>query len=271
MKFSNKRRKRDRTAGFLILFLSVFLIALVIALPQFHVKDISVTGLRVVSREEVINVVDIEAGDHILKGIMGPPASMFALRHSQREGELIFSNPYIKSAQIKSVFPSGIEITIEERIEIAFISITDGCVIIDSEGVALEIIEKDEVERIPVIKGVTVKKAELDKKVITDLPGYLDRAILLLNDIINADKDTSNDVKLFESVSEIRPVRDNNTFLSVVLPDSGEHLAVRIKNNDDALENLIWLRHAMDQAVLDDLGEGFLDLTTSQKGFIIRE
>jgi cell division septal protein FtsQ len=240
-------------------------------LPQFYISSIKITGQRVITQEEVVAAAGIETGSHLLAGVSGTLKDIFQLEHAKTEQLLLEKLPYLKSVEVKSVFPSVLSITLEERVEVAYIAISDGCVIIDSEGVALEVLAGAGTLGIPVIEGIVADRVQLGEQTAVDLPDSLTEAIVLLNDIINADKDTRIDMKLLATIKTIRPMQDDILFLTIQLPDTGENLIVKVKNSSVNIDNMIWLRFALEQGKLSGQGRGILDLSSSQKVFLPEE
>lgn len=266
-RLTRQERKANRV-GTMVFFaiLSVSLI-MILALPQFYVSTIKITGLRVITEEQVVSLGNLKAGSHLFQGVSGSLKDLFQLRHKNAEQLLQENLPYLKNVEIKSVFPSVLSVTLEERVEVAYIAISDGCVIIDSEGIALEVLPNTDSRGIPVIEGVMANQVQLGKKTTVDLPDALTEAIVLLNDIINADKDSRVDVKLLPTIKTIRPMQDKILFLTILLPGTGEEFIVKVKNSSVNIDNMIWLRFALQQGRLEGKGKGILDLSTTQKVF----
>ena len=266
-RLTRRERKANRvgtTVFFSILSLSILL---VLALPQFYVSSLKITGQRVITSEQVVSIGDLKTGSHLFQGVSGSLKDLFQLRHKKTEQLLAANLPYLKSVVVQSVFPSVLSITLEERVEVAYIAISDGCVIIDSEGVALEVLPNTDSRGIPVIEGVMANQVQLGKKTAVDQPDALNEAIVLLNDIINADKDNRTEVRLLPAIRTIRPMQDKILFLTILLPGTGEELLVKVKNSSANIDNMIWLRFALQQGKLGGKGKGILDLSTTQKVF----
>ncbi len=247
--------------------IAALVLLLIFVLPQFYVSTIKITGQRIVTQEQILTIGKLKEGSHLFQGVSGAWKDLFQLRHKNAEELLTANLPYIKRIEIKSVFPSILSVVLEERVEVAYIAISDGCVIIDSEGVALEVLSNTDSRGIPVIEGITANKVQLGQKTAVDLQSSLSEAIVLLNDIINADKDTRVNVKLLPTIKTIRPMQDEILFLTIHLPKTGEELIVKVKNSSVNIDNMIWLRFALEQGKLEGKGKGILDLSSSQKVF----
>jgi cell division septal protein FtsQ len=265
---TNRSKKADRTGALVVTAIIASFVAISLMLPQFYISRININGLRVIDREKLIATGELKTGKHLLYGINGSFKNVFSLRHTQSEQKLLKSLPYLKSVVIKSVFPSVLSVVLEERVEVAYISIEDGCVIIDANGIALEVIERDNDLDIPVIEGIQAFKVMLGQKVAVDLADYLDQSIVLLNDIINADKDARLEVKLLSCTTSIRPVQDKIFFLTLNMPQNKEELIVKVKTDTGTPGKMTWLRYALQQGSLSGYGKGVLDLTSTQRIFI---
>jgi len=121
---------------------------------------------------------------------------------------------------------------------------------------------------IPVIEGISVSSVQSGRKAVVDVPQALTNAILLLNDIINADKDTGVKVKLLPRIKTIRPIQGDILFITIQLPDTDEEFIVKVRNSKENGDKKKWLRYALEQRKLEGKGKGILDLTSTQKIFI---
>lgn len=267
-RLTRQERKANRIGTLMFFAIIILAFLMVFVLPQFYITNIKISGQRIITEDQVLSVGNIKTGNHLFQGVNGSLKDLFQLRHKKAEQSLLAELPYLKNVVIKSVFPSILSITIDERVEVAYIAISDGCVIIDSEGVVLEVLSNTDSRGIPVIEGIMANQIQLGKKTTVDLPSALAEAIVLLNDVINADKDTRNDVKLLPMIKTIRPMQDKMLFLTIQLPGTGEELIVKTENSSTNLENMIWLRFALKQQKLEGKGKGILDLSSEQKIFI---
>jgi hypothetical protein len=170
--------------------------------------------------------------------------------------------------EIRSEFPFVLSVALEERVEVAYISIKDGYVIIDAEGIALEVLPKADDIGIPVVEGITISNVHLGSIARVDKPDYLNQTIVLLNAVINAQRDTRTDVDILPYIASIRPVGDNLIFLTLMFPGDVPPLSVKAKVSDDLVEDMLWLRFAISQGKLEGLGNGVVDLTTEQRVFV---
>ncbi|MHB8964180.1 MAG: cell division protein FtsQ/DivIB [Saccharofermentanales bacterium] len=246
---SRRRRGRraNRTSSYVILCVVAIGALILFALPQFYIDEIRISGQRIVTTAEITDTAGLSKGKHLLSGISGSVSEMFSLRHTKEEQLLKEKLPYIKSVEIRSVFPYVLSVALEERVEVAYISIKDGYVIIDADGIALEVLPKSDAIGIPVVDGITVSNIILGTIAQVDKPDYLNQTVILLNAIINAQRDSRTDFEILPSIIAIRPVGDDIIFLTLKLPDSGSTLSVKTKLSMDLQEDMLWLRFAMKQ------------------------
>ncbi|MDD2393418.1 MAG: FtsQ-type POTRA domain-containing protein [Eubacteriales bacterium] len=268
---SRRRRKSIRTSrkGIVVIFALLVVGGLLVGLlPQFYIVQIRVSGQRVITNYEVIKCAGITKGVHIFNGVGGTVSEIFSLRHPDKERMIIQSLPYVKSVTVRSEFPSVLSVSLEERIEVAYISIQDGYLIIDADGVALEVLGRSEVPDVPVIEGLIVRNIDLGSVASVDKQDYLNQTAVILNSVFKADLDARSDIELLSAIASIRPVGSGIAYVRINLPDRAGILNVKVKAHDGIGEDMAWLRFALDQHKLDGLGEGVLDLSTSQRVFV---
>lgn len=248
--------------------LAVFALGLLVAfLPVFRLKTYQITPTRAMTAAAIEASVPIRPGDHLFHGL-GPGLDQWlGLRYGSTEALLVRNFPYIRTVRAYLDFPSQMRIEIEERVEVAYVSIPDGCVLLDKEGYALLILP-DPPAGIPVIEGVSVRSLNLGQPLTVQVPDSMNSAVSLLGAIIDADKDTRTPQKLLSQVRQIRPLSNGRLFLTLVLPGTGDELTVAVENSMDQLDDMLWLRFAMDQGALDNRGKGVLDLTGTRRIFI---
>lgn len=240
---------------------------LVAFLPVFRLQTYEITPTRAMTTAAIEAAVLQKPGDHLFQGL-GPGLDQWlGLRYGQTEARLAQVFPYIRTVRASLDFPSQIRIEIEERVEVSYVSIPDGCVLLDKEGYALLILP-DPPPGIPVIEGVSVRSLNLGQPLTVQVPDSMNSAVSLLGAIIDADKDTRTPQKLLSQVRQIRPLSNGRLFLTLVLPATGDELTVAAETSMDQLDDMLWLRFAMDQGALDYRGKGVLDLTGSRRIFI---
>ncbi|HEY5466074.1 MAG TPA: FtsQ-type POTRA domain-containing protein [Clostridia bacterium] len=249
-----------------ILAIIASIAAIVLLFPQFRCADIRVEGLRILNREDVLAASGLTIGQHLLTGLGPDPVRAFSLRYGGGEDRIAALSPYVRSVRIRMVFPSAIRIEVEERIEVAYLAIPDGCVVIDAQGVAVEILYGTAPQGIPVIDGATVTSVVLGQALKVDDEASIRSAIVIMDAIIKSDREDGK-FSLFKAVAGLRSVDADTTYMTVVLPAKGDQLVVRIGTLDKIAETVDWLRGAIANGYCDGLGKGVLDLSGTQKVF----
>jgi len=263
----NRTRGKRRWPKLLAFLACLALCALLVwQLPAFRLQKIEIPQLRSLDESEILAVCGLEDGQHLFIGLGGTLEQIIQFRYPDVEARLLEKLPAIKTAEARMKFPGTISLEITERIEVAYISIPDGCVMIDKEGVALKILDKPPAG-IPVIEGVTATSLVLGQPLGVDVPAAMNSAITLMGAIIDADKDARPGTLLLPQISKIRPISGRRLYLTAVLPKTGEELSVEAETGQDQTEDMLWLRFALDQGAFDSRGKGVLDLTGSRKTF----
>ena len=258
---------KRRRAWLAIPLLALFLSAMIGFLPIFHLETIYFPDeLRSLTQEELASASGLVKGQHLLIGLGGTLDQWLHGRYGQAEKNLLSCFPTLKSAEIHLQSPGAVRIQVEERVEVAYLAIPDGCVMIDKEGCALKILA-DPPADIPVIEGVGVTAMALGQPLTVDVPAAMNSAITLMGAIIEADRDTRPVTPLLPQISKIRPLSGRQLYITVIIPDTGEEMTVVAETGQDQTDDMLWLRFALDQDVLNGRGKGILDLTGSRRTF----
>lgn len=263
-----RQRPASRLPAFLTAFTAVALAVLLIALlPPFRAGEIEISDTRAMTRDEILKTSGLVTGQHLLQGIGGSIPQIFQLRYGEAEAALIRTYPYIRSVTAQLEFPGKIRITIDERIEVSYLSIPEGCVLVDKDGYALRVVSTPPAA-IPVIEGIMVRQMRTGSEITVDLPESMNHALSLMGAIIDADKDTRSTTRLLPMVKKIRPVSSRDVYLTLILPKTGEELNVLTRVSTTIGEDMVWLRFAILQGALDGRGKGVLDMSGDTKVFI---
>ena len=224
-------------------------------------------GLRTLNEAPLLQTAHLQDNQHLLKDLGGSFLHWRQFRYRSVEQRLIDQFPEIDQVTIRLDFPSAISISVVERVEVAYVSIPDGCVMVDKSGAAMAI-DRHAPSGIPVIDGVQVKSLTLGQPLVVDLPDVMNSAMTMMGAIIDADKDDRLDLKLLPQISAIRPIGGRQLYLTVILPDTGEELTVLAETGRDQIEDMIWLRFVVDQGVMENRGKGVLNMTGRRRTFM---
>jgi cell division protein FtsQ len=106
----------------------------------FNLTDIEITGNSILSDEAIIKLAEIR-----------PDTSINNIDLSEIQKK-IEQNPYIKAAAVSREFPNKLEIRINERIPICYLSHKE-LLLLDAEGIILPPIQTTVATNLPVISG----------------------------------------------------------------------------------------------------------------------
>lgn len=255
-----KDAKAARKKIMAVLIILVIAILLFWQLPWFRVGQINITPPRTLDPQVIESALAIDKNRHILEEMGGSYQHWTSLRYHTAEKRLTEAFPLIETAEVKLDFPSRLSVTVTERVEIAYVAIPDGCVMLDKQGVAMMIWDQIP-DNIPLIEGVSATSLSLGSPLVVNVPEALNQALSLMSAVIEADKDERPAYQLLPRIKGIRPIGGKRLYLTVDLPRTGELLTVLTENNAQSTENMIWLRFALDQHVLANRGKGVLDMT----------
>jgi cell division septal protein FtsQ len=261
-----RSRKIRRNGRLALLAVLAGLALMVWLLPAFHAGSIEISGLQTLGRDEVLTASGLAAGQHLLREIGGSPRQLAGLRYGSAEDKIRETFPVVRDVTARLSFPGKILLQVVERVQVAYVAIPDGCVMIDKEGVAIRILPAAPAG-IPVIEGITVTSLVLGKPLAVDVPEAMNSAISLMGAIIDADKDSRTSILLLPQISRIRPLSGRHLYLTVILPSSGSELYVEAESGGDMADDMLWLRFALDQHAFAGLGKGVLDLTGNRRTF----
>ncbi len=122
--------------------------------PQFAIKEISITGNHIASKEQLLEKAGQLAGSNI-----------FALNLSQLSKK-IGEHPWVRSVSVERRLPQSIRITIVERTPYARIQM-DKLYVLDNFGVLLSLAGPEH-SNLPTITGAPVKSVSLGENVVTE-------------------------------------------------------------------------------------------------------
>ncbi len=151
---NNKDSKKEKNVGTSIFIFFAILVIISLAIGVVFSPTFDVTGIVTydgvnVSSGEISNIANVNIGENILK------QNYRAIR------ENVSAIPYIKSVNIKLLFPDKIEIRYEEREPYALVKYLESYVVIDKFGYLLEIKKENDLTDLPVIYGIELENCEL--------------------------------------------------------------------------------------------------------------
>ena len=139
---NNKNNKKVKV----IIIIILILVAIVVAMlsPLFNIKNITVVGNTILSKEEIISISGIQTEENIFK--------IMKLKTIDK----IKENAYINDVAIHKKLPNTVEIQVKERRPRFMLEYGNGYVYLSSQGYMLEISSIK--QQIPIILGTTTSK-----------------------------------------------------------------------------------------------------------------
>ncbi|HHW93619.1 MAG TPA: FtsQ-type POTRA domain-containing protein [Clostridiaceae bacterium] len=260
-------RRRRMIVGWPLAILSVIAMILIIVtliayLPQFYIERITISGLRLVDREEVGALIDKKPGEHFIHGVGGGLGQYITLRYGNIEKTIEDTFPLVRSAKVQFRFPSEVHVTIVEKTEILAVRISGGYALLDSGLYVMRMTSERDFD-IPVLEGIRVQSTPVvNEKIDVDDEARLFAAINITAALIGHDQsDTEyNAVSLMQHVKQIRQLSDHVFYLFVPLSQGGE-IRVRLEDNRSLQDRLKVLSYLLGEGDLRSRGSGELDLT----------
>lgn len=171
----------------------LIIIILYLFLPNFNVDQIIILGNSKFTEEEILQMAQ------------EPLDKNTYLINKRKMEENIIKNPYVENIQIYSQFPDTLVFNVNKRQSLATIKFSGGFIIIDDEGVVLEV--KQEMQEIvkPLITGIEVEEVKLGEHIVVtegiELVSVLDvvsniRSARLLNNISQIEASDSTNIVL---------------------------------------------------------------------------
>ncbi len=240
LKASTSRTKRIKikilkwTSIFILLIGATILFLLS---PIFNVKQIDVEGIQRLSKEEIINLSQIQLNENTFK-----------IRESEVI-ERIKNNTYIENVIIDRELPSIIKITVKERQPQYIIEIANGNAYIDSKGYILEI--STEKLQLPILIGYGTQIENIvdfqNTKRLTD-DDY--KKIEVINQII----ESANTNSILEYITSI----DMSDASNIKLNLEGEKKVAYLGDGSNANMRILYLKKIIEEESGKE-GEAFVN------------
>ena len=139
-----KKRIKKIIKWMTLLLLTTGGIIFALVSPIFNINEIQVINNNQISTDTILSLSQLQIGQNIFKF------------NSNKVEKEIKTNPYIEKVKIQRKFPSGIEITIEERQKNYNVEFLNGYAYINNQGYILEISEQK--LELPVIQGTLTEQ-----------------------------------------------------------------------------------------------------------------
>lgn len=163
------KKRCSKFVWFVVSFVVIIAIMIAVAVsPIFNIRNIKVVGNKHYDANKLSEIVNIAINDNwflkVAKNTKISPKNIIMYRYFDAEENIRQICPYIKDV---NVVLSGIgEYTIEviEREPVAYVSYLASYVVIDNEGVALDIVDNIENKSMPKLNGVSLTNINLSQK-----------------------------------------------------------------------------------------------------------
>jgi len=184
-------RKKNKGFTYFITFLIIILglAAVMMFSPLFLLSQITVDEISHYTKEDIIKVSGIEKGQNALKYLGGSIHHLLQMRMGKAE-KYVENLPWVKSAHIQYQFSGVVNISIIERNAIAWIKYMGNYLLVDEEGVVLEVSTELD-ERYPEIRGLKPDKYAIGKTIEIEKPERITWLVQLLKSLEHVDRDSS--------------------------------------------------------------------------------
>lgn len=199
-----RRRKRNviKRAVITFVLLIAVLVTLCLKLSYFNVQNIGVGHNKLVSSEDVITLSKIYKGNNI-----------FYINTNKVRTNL-FKNPYILDAAIKRKLPNSILIDIKEREAVFFIEDNKKYIIIDKNGIVLEVRDNIDNMKLTRLEGLDVGNIKLGEELSSANKRQIDN-ITNITELINVNSSGIEITKVNLSDSENVQIYCGNLLLKL--------------------------------------------------------
>jgi len=153
----NKSTKPKKKRYIWILVIILFIIGaqvFILFSPTFNTKYINVLGGKKVGSQKIVQLSEIYYGQNIFK------INISKARQQIKNGE-----PYIEEVKINRIFPNSIEMNISERIPVGAVEYMGSYILVDRNGYALEITTEIKEKNIVELRGITLNRVTIGRKI----------------------------------------------------------------------------------------------------------
>ncbi len=239
------------------------LLTLIILLPAFRLDHIEVTGTSDLAEEDIKNIISLETGRHAFLDLGPEFKKIFSFRYGDIETKLLRAYPELATAKASFSWPSGILISLQERVETACIRNGLRYALVDREGYIIRLVE-EEPDYLPIIEGMTrfeelIPGSQLNE----DELDMLTTATEITAQLILTDQAYPDEKSLVALTKSIRP-QEHGFALLVLEFDNEITWRVKLSNDRSMPEDIRKLQELITSEALQEKGSGQLDLTTDK-------
>jgi len=197
-----------------IFLLTLTIALLIIATPHFSISEIKVSGNNYYSDSQIVAKSGLRTGQNGFTALRGNNIfKIISFRCDAAEDSVISACPYIKSINIRYILPAAIQIEVEERNKSVVIPYFGTGLLIDGEGVVVDIVRNYSQTGLPVASGLSVSRYEIGKAIAVRDELKIDAILSVVNALRQADRDS--DEALAWRISEIDVSDMKNILLKI--------------------------------------------------------
>lgn len=227
------KKKRGLKLIISIMLLIAGMAAVMMFSPLFLLSEIRVSETVNYTEDDVIRVSGIIKGENAIKYLGGSIQHLLFFRMGKAERQ-VENLPWIKTAEIRFVFPGTANISLIEREAIAWIKHMGNYLLIDEEGFVMKV-STTLSDQYPEIRGVPLDRFTIGKKIETKEPESINWMVKLLQslDAVDAGKQQ----KLIEVLDWVDFLDEREIYISM-----DKRITGKIKLDDDITYRLSYLK-----------------------------
>ena len=231
---------------FLALLFSIGILIFALYSPIFIIRGFDVQGADKLKKEDIISASRIQNGLNIFK---------FSTIRANKDIKKV---PYIKEVSVQRKLPNIVQISVKERTPLAAVMYLSSYILIDKDGIALEVNPDIKSKNLIEIKGIQFNNFTLGKPITENNAAGLEAALNILT-LLQKDELLLKIVYInVEDPNKIMMYLDNKVNVNlgdkVILSDTGE-----CKYRLDLLKNIIQSGQISES--------GYIDLTREKATF----
>ena len=163
----------------------------VCASPLFKITGIEVAGNSYYKKSHLIEKSGLYLGQNGFLSLSGGNAvKIIALRCGGAERAVLSACPYVRSIQARYVPPNTIRIEIEERDKSVIVPYYSSGLLIDDEGVVVDVVRDFRQSGLPVVNGMAVGNYEIGKTLRTAPEDKIESLLLVISALRQADRES---------------------------------------------------------------------------------
>ena len=210
----NVKIRRAISKSFIILIIIFTLILLVSVTPIFSISEIKVDGNSYYDNSHIIASSGLRVGQNGFSALAGNNViKMFTFRCASAEQAVASACPYIKTVQARYILPREIRIDVEERSKSFIVPYFGSGLLVDGEGVVVDIVKNYGDSELPVAQGLTVVGYEIGKSLAVGDDSRIDTVLSVINAVRQADRDSDEALAWNVDTIDISDLR--NIFIAI--------------------------------------------------------